>query len=481
MSMYEVGTITGAANQAKVTGISTKWSESALGIQEGSILVVYRSGSADLYAIKSVNNDTQLTLTRNITTAFSGAKYGIITSETASTSSFANQLASAFTLWRNVVQGWSTALTGSGDITMTDPITGTSVTVPAVSGMAKASDLAELRNSLKDSAKTSAANTFTQTQIFSKGVTFSATITAAGQILRKNSNTQFTAIDAGNLEISSDTTPYIDFHHKGSSADYTHRIITEDGALAVYPGLRVRGGLGVYGIATQYGDLYGQAFIARLNTDPGNIANGTVLQAPRFTSRFNTRGSDGNVDGGQAAMWFEEQVGTNHRLILSVGGFSQPIQYWQFLADGNIYGSQRGSVQFLGTSDARLKHDITPTDGQQSVDRIKALELVTFVYNDDEQNRVRRGIIAQQAEEVDEQYVKHVNISYLDGNKQINSERLQLDNNVIMMDTLAAVKVLIKRVEALENKINSSEGSDAINTNQNTFDTGVAMSSEQLN
>ncbi|HBV0705890.1 TPA: tail fiber domain-containing protein [Klebsiella pneumoniae] len=481
MAMYEVGTVTGAANQAKVTGISTKWSEPALGIQEGSILVIYRNGSADLYAIKSVNNDTQLTLTRNITTAFSGAKYGIITSETASTSSFANQLASAFTLWRNVVQGWSTALTGSGDITMTDPITGTSVTVPAVSGMAKASDLAELRNSLKDSAKTSAANTFTQTQIFSKGVTFSATITAAGQILRKNSNTQFTAIDAGNLEISSDSTPYIDFHHKSSSADYTHRIITEDGALAVYPGLRVRGGLGVYGIATQYGDLYGQAFIARLNTDPGNIANGTVLQAPRFTSRFNTRGSDGNVDGGQAAMWFEEQVGTNHRLILSVGGFSQPIQYWQFLADGNIYGSQRGSVQFLGTSDARLKHDITPTDGQQSVDRIKALELVTFVYNDDEQNRVRRGIIAQQAEEVDEQYVKHVNISYLDGNKQVNSERLQLDNNVIMMDTLAAVKVLIKRVEALENKINSSEGSDAINTNQNTFDTGVAMSSEQLN
>ncbi|WP_124053867.1 tail fiber domain-containing protein [Klebsiella pneumoniae] len=479
MAMYEVGTVTGAANQAKVTGISTKWSEPALGIQEGSILVIYRNGSADLYAIKSVNNDTQLTLTRNITTAFSGAKYGIITSETASTSSFANQLASAFTLWRNVVQGWSTALTGSGDITMTDPITGTSVTVPAVSGMARASDLAELRNSLKDSAKTSAANTFTQTQIFSKGVTFSATITAAGQILRKNSNTQFTAIDAGNLEISSDTTPYIDFHHKGSSADYTHRIITEDGALAVYPGLRVRGGLGVYGIATQYGDLYGQAFIARLNTDPGNIANGTVLQAPRFTSRFNTRGSDGNVDGGQAAMWFEEQVGTNHRLILSVGGFRN--QYSIGNSPTAIYGSQRGSVQFLGTSDARLKHDITPTDGQQSVDRIKALELVTFVYNDDEQNRVRRGIIAQQAEEVDEQYVKHVNISYLDGNKQVNSERLQLDNNVIMMDTLAAVKVLIKRVEALENKINSSEGGDAINTNQNTFDTGVAMSSEQLN
>lgn len=478
MAMYEVGTVTGAANQTKVTGISTKWSETALGIQEGSILVIYRNGSADLYAIKSVNNDTQLTLTRNITTAFSGAKYGIITSETASTSSFANQLASAFTLWRNVVQGWSTALTGSGDITMTDPLTGASVTVPAISGMAKASDLAALSNSLKDAAKTTAANTWTQAQTWNAASTFKNNLTVSGTFT-VNGNLNGKQLAGGHIELT-EATPYIDFHHGNSTTDYTHRIITEDGALAVYPGLRIRGGLGIYGVATQYGDLYGNAFIGRLNTDPtANI--GDVLQAPRFTSRFSSRGADTNVDGGQAAMWFEEQVGTNHRLILSVGGFSQPIQYWQFLADGNIYGSQRGSVQFLGTSDARLKHDITPTDGQQSVDRIKALELVTFVYNDDEQNRVRRGIIAQQAEEVDEQYVKHVNISYLDGNKKVNSERLQLDNNVIMMDTLAAVKVLIKRVEALENKINSSEGSDAINTNQYTFDTGVAMSSEQLN
>lgn len=478
MAMYEVGTVTGAANQTKVTGISTKWSETALGIQEGSILVIYRNGSADLYAIKSVNNDTQLTLTRNITTAFSGAKYGIITSETASTSSFANQLASAFTLWRNVVQGWSTALTGSGDITMTDPLTGASVTVPAISGMAKASDLAALSNSLKDAAKTTAANTWTQAQTWNAASTFKNNLTVSGTFT-VNGNLNGKQLAGGHIELT-EATPYIDFHHGNSTTDYTYRIITEDGALAVYPGLRIRGGLGIYGVATQYGDLYGNAFIGRLNTDPtANV--GDVLQAPRFTSRFSSRGADTNVDGGQAAMWFEEQVGTNHRLILSVGGFSQPIQYWQFLADGNIYGSQRGSVQFLGTSDARLKHDITPTDGQQSVDRIKALELVTFVYNDDEQNRVRRGIIAQQAEEVDEQYVKHVNISYLDGNKQVNSERLQLDNNVIMMDTLAAVKVLIKRVEALENKINSSEGSDAINTNQNTFDTGVAMSSEQLN
>lgn len=479
MAMYEVGTVTGAANQAKVTGISTKWSVPALGIQEGSILVIYRNGSADLYAIKSVNNDTQLTLTRNITTAFSGAKYGIITSETASTSSFANQLASAFTLWRNVVQGWSTALTGSGDITMTDPITGTSVTVPAVSGMAKASDLAELRNSLKDSAKTSAANTFTQTQIFSKGVTFSATITAAGQILRKNSNTQFTAIDAGNLEISSDTTPYIDFHHKGSAADYTHRIITEDGALAIYPALRVRGGTGLYGATTLYGDIW-WGYVATRLSDPVNPAIGTIINTPNSCWKFQSRGADSKgATAGMATAWFEEQVGTNHRLALSVQGFNANQQWWQFLSDGRIYSSQNGNVQFQGTSDARLKHDIKPTDGQLSFDRIRQLELVTFIYNDDEQERVRRGIIAQQAQEVDPQYVKQMRTSYISNGEQIDDDRLQLDNNVIMMDTLAAVKVLIQRVEALENKLNSTEEKEPpVNTNQNTLDAGLAMTDE---
>jgi len=38
--------------------------------------------------------------------------------------------------------------------------------------------------------------------------------------------------------------------------------------------------------------------------------------------------------------------------------------------------------------------------------------------------------------------------------EQVNDDRLQLDNNVIMMDTLAAVNVLIKRVDELEERLN---------------------------
>ena len=47
MAMYEVGTVTGAASQARVTGATTKWSQEALGILPGSILVVYRSGRSE--------------------------------------------------------------------------------------------------------------------------------------------------------------------------------------------------------------------------------------------------------------------------------------------------------------------------------------------------------------------------------------------------------------------------------------------------
>ncbi|STW91753.1 putative phage tail protein [Klebsiella pneumoniae] len=136
-------------------------------------------------------------------------------------------------------------------------------------------------------------------------------------------------------------------------------------------------------------------------------------------------------------------------------GFNANVQYWQFLADGRIYSSQNGNVQWQGTSDARLKHDIEPTDGQLSVERIRKLELVTFVYNDDEQNRTRRGIIAQQAQKVDPQYVKQVNTSYMRNGEQVNDDRLQLDNNVIMMDTLAAVKVLLERVDELEERLSA--------------------------
>ena len=477
MAMYEVGTVTGAASQARVTGATTKWSQVALGIQPGSILVVYRSGSADLYAIKSVDSDTQLTLTRNITTAFSGATYGIITAETASTSSFANQLASAFAFWRSVVEGWSMALTGSGNITLTDPITGKQVTVPAIAGMAKASDLNAL-------AKLTGGNKLDGSQVI--------TSDNAGFILGKNSdlallkkqgqggtiavgsgtpfrvqrsrastvspsdtfddiliidgNNQTTlpgALSAGGnidntskgkvltqaIELSM-STPYIDFHFNGSTADYTTRLIES-----------VAGELTLEGAFMCKKHLYAWGAIMARNIAPSAPSNGQLVTGAPFQSMIQGRGGYGDARGAVANYYIEERVGEEHRAVVYLDGYGR-TDAWLFRPGGTIT-TGKGDVMTTG-SDVRLKDGFTePQEGASR--RINALGVCEF--NMKGETRRRRGFIAQQAEKADELY------TFLGIEQKIDGEKLRVmnvDYTAIIADLVIVVQDLIRRVDALE-------------------------------
>ncbi|EOE3811104.1 tail fiber domain-containing protein [Klebsiella pneumoniae] len=477
MAMYEVGTVTGAASQARVTGATTKWSQVALGIQPGSILVVYRSGSADLYAIKSVDSDTQLTLTRNITTAFSGASYGIITAETASTSSFANQLASAFAFWRSVVEGWSMALAGSGDITLTDPITGKQVTVPAIAGMAKASDLNAL-------AKLTGGNKLDGSQVI--------TSDNAGFILGKNSdlallkkqgqggtiavgsgtpfrvqrsrastvspsdtfddiliidgNNQTTlpgALSAGGnidntskgkvltqaIELSM-STPYIDFHFNGSTADYTTRLIES-----------VAGELTLEGAFMCKKHLYAWGAIMARNIAPSAPSNGQLVTGAPFQSMIQGRGGYGDARGAVANYYIEERVGEEHRAVVYLDGYGR-TDAWLFRPSGTIT-TGKGDVMTTG-SDVRLKDGFTePQEGASR--RINALGVCEF--NMKGETRRRRGFIAQQAEKADELY------TFLGIEQKIDGEKLRVmnvDYTAIIADLVIVVQDLIRRVDALE-------------------------------
>ncbi|MFA1286225.1 tail fiber domain-containing protein, partial [Citrobacter telavivensis] len=73
---------------------------------------------------------------------------------------------------------------------------------------------------------------------------------------------------------------------------------------------------------------------------------------------------------------------------------------------GNFQGWQK--VTSAAVCDATLKDEITDTDGTLSLENIKAMELKTFVYKDDDKRRVRRGVIAQQIRNIDPCYVKEV-------------------------------------------------------------------------
>ncbi|HFQ8224153.1 TPA: tail fiber domain-containing protein [Citrobacter freundii] len=116
-----------------------------------------------------------------------------------------------------------------------------------------------------------------------------------------------------------------------------------------------------------------------------------------------------------------------------------------------------GTLALQGTSGLAYKHDVTDADLTEAVDRIDALRMVNFIYNDDEQERVRFGVIAEEAEKVAPQYIKHnseeiADIMDEDGNK-IGAEtrdRPSVDNNPIVMDLLGYVKHLKAEIEMLK-------------------------------
>lgn len=115
----------------------------------------------------------------------------------------------------------------------------------------------------------------------------------------------------------------------------------------------------------------------------------------------------------------------------------------------NPKGSSQ-TVNMTPTSDITLKRDVQDYDGRQSLDNIEAMELKTFIFKDDVQNRVRRGVIAQQVEQIDPQYVKTRTYVLGEGVERVQKE---LDSNVLLLDALAAIKVLSARVAELEAKL----------------------------
>lgn len=122
--------------------------------------------------------------------------------------------------------------------------------------------------------------------------------------------------------------------------------------------------------------------------------------------------------------------------------------WFRSVEGGNFQGWQK--VTSAAVCDATLKDEITDTDGTLSLENIKAMELKTFVYKDDDKRRVRRGVIAQQIRDIDPCYVKEVH----NGDK-VN---LVLDSNPLLLDAISAVKVLARQVEELQAELKTLKG-----------------------
>jgi hypothetical protein len=127
-----------------------------------------------------------------------------------------------------------------------------------------------------------------------------------------------------------------------------------------------------------------------------------------------------------------------------VGGGSGAHIYDNLRVAGNLYASDiraEGNIVATGEvtaySDARLKHDITPTS--PALDKLRKIEVVDYNMNGDRQERRRTGVIAQQIQPLFPQFVEGSEDDYF----SVNYEKL--------------VSVAIKAIQELTDKVEKLE------------------------
>lgn len=257
-----------------------------------------------------------------------------------------------------------------------------------------------------------------------KQVTLAGPLAAGGNI----DNTSKGKLLTQAIELSMPT-PYIDFHFNGSTADYTTRLIE-----------LASGELTLEGAFMCKRHLYTWGEVMARNIAPGSPGNGTLVTAAPLKSMLQGRGGNGDSRGAYAGFYLEELVGSEHRAVIYLDGYSR-TDAWIFRAGGTI-STGKGDVMTTG-SDVRLKEGFTeaPQNALQRVERLGVCE-----YQMKGENRRRRGFIAQQADTVDTTY------TFMGCEQEIDGETFQVmnvDYVAIIADLVSAVQELRKQLTDL--------------------------------
>ncbi|MDM3376133.1 tail fiber domain-containing protein [Citrobacter sp. Cb010] len=113
-------------------------------------------------------------------------------------------------------------------------------------------------------------------------------------------------------------------------------------------------------------------------------------------------------------------------------------------AEGLIY-TPWVRVTTSAVSDERLKNIKGELNVQGALDNINRMEFKIFTFKNDETQRARRGVIAQQVREIDKDYTWQV------------GEYLHLDPTPLILDGLAAIQALSNQNDSLVEKIEDQQ------------------------
>lgn len=433
MSLYETGTITGALNSTTISGTGTKWSDAKIGITNGSVLFVSSSAGIDgVYQVKRVINDTSIELNQPIYKAFTNAKYSILVSEASSTASFANQLAAALGYYQAQIDGWQQIMTGTGDVELTAP-DGTKVTIKSFTALDKnKADVKDVEKLEKDKMSVGAFGLGLKKDSLPDSLNgasgfFGAGSYAVGYSASVVIQSSYGAERRGQFAVNMANQAYFRFCTSTSDSEKDHPWI-------------------------------------RLMTDR--------YRNPVFTGGYLTRESDGsliednyNINGHANALGTRMQIHIN----LAANDPSAVADYLFVRRPASGTSGQivvtlpktGGTLALQGTSGINFKKDISDAEPEEAMNRINALRLVNYIYKDDKNERIRFGIIAEEAEKVAPQYIKH-NQEYVDDVidpvtneiiEKIYRDRPSVDVNPIVMDLLGAIQVLNSKVNEQEKRL----------------------------
>ncbi|EHV2972838.1 phage tail protein [Escherichia coli] len=143
--LYNTGTI--AINGNTATGTGTNWTAPASQVRAGQTIIVM-SNPVQLFQISSVNSATSMTVTPAASPALSGQKYGILVSDIISVDGLAQAMSQLINEYDENIGAWETFASTSANQLVTVTINGTSLSIPAIGGLARKganSDITELK------------------------------------------------------------------------------------------------------------------------------------------------------------------------------------------------------------------------------------------------------------------------------------------------------------------------------------------------
>lgn len=161
---------------------------------------------------------------------------------------------------------------------------------------------------------------------------------------------------------------------------------------------------------------------------------------------------------GVAALWpGSGQYSECYMLSAGDDGNTARISVQAGRADVYFYtGSSAYTLNKTVVSDRTMKEDIDYSEdvADKALSNIDDMQPVSFKFIDDLLHRLRRGLIAQDLQGIDENYVK---LMQFIGDDMEMHEQLRLDTNALLLDSLLAIHALSRKVKGQDVRLAAIE------------------------